>query len=302
MDLRYAFRRAWRITWHQRGLWLFGLLASLSSRLRPAIGWTNPPPEIAHLVERVTASSWFGLIAATLFLLSIAITLGVTFVNALGESALAAQVYRIEDGRRPSRADGWAAGRAQAQPVFLIILLLGLPVFVLVGIGVVAYLVTIRAISPSLPAPIDQMPVVGAGLACLAPALCLGAILAVPLHILQRLAVLACVLEGRTPWESVTRGWEVLRDQLGPVLGVWLIGLLVSLGGAALVGAPCGASVLVLRMSQWLTEGVSLGLAIGSTLFFWLTGLAVNTILETFRSALWTLAYRQLTGMGRRGE
>ncbi len=266
------------------------------------MGWVAPPPAVERLVTQVTTSPWFGLVVAFLFLLSMAVALGVTFVNALGKSALVAQVYQIEDGGRPSQADGWAAGKAKAQPVFLIILLLGLPVFVLIGIGVVAYLVTIRAISPSLPEPIDQMPAIGASLACLAPALCLGAILAVPLHILQRLAVLACVLEGRTPWESVTRGWEVLRDQLGPVLGVWLTGLLVSLGGAALVGAPCGASVLVLRMSQWLTEGVSLGLAVGSTLFFWLTGLAVNTILETFRSALWTLAYRQLTGMGRRGE
>lgn len=301
IDLRYAFRRAWRITWQNRGLWLFGLLAALSSRLRPAMGWANPPPEIERLIERVTASSLFELIAALLFLASVAVALGVTFLNALGKSALVDQVYRIEDGHRLSPAGGWATGRAQARSVFFIILLLGLPIFVLMGSGLVAYLIAIRAIAPSLPESLGHLPAVTAGAACLAPSLCLGVILAIPLGILQRLAVVACVLESRSPWESVTHGWEVLRDNPGPVLGVWMIVAMVSLGVAVIVGAPCGALTLGLRASQWFTSQISLTLALGSTLLFWAISLAVNAILETFRTALWTLAYRQLTGMGRRG-
>jgi hypothetical protein len=257
---------------------------------------------LEQLLERVATSSLSSLVAALLFLLSIAIGLGITFLNAVGKSALVDQIYRIEDSRRPSRAKSWEAGKAQARPVFLIILLLGLPVFLIVLVGMVAMLITARLISPSLPVPVGDLPAVGASLACLAPALCLGALLAVPLSVLRRLAVLACVLEARSPWESVTRGWEVLRDNLSPILGTWVTVLLVSLGVAVLVGTPCGALVLALRTSQWFTGEVSLGLALGSMLFFWLAGLVINSVLETFRTALWTLVYRQLMGMGRRGE
>lgn len=302
MNLGYAFRRAWRMTWRHRGLWLFGLLASLSSRLRPAMGWTNLPPAVERLVEHVTTSPLAGLIGALLFLLSTVIALGVTYLNALGKSALVDQVYRIENGHHPSRMDGWTAGKAQARSVFLIKLLMGLPIFLLLAVGLIAYLITTRGLSPSLPEPLRPLPSVGASLTCLAPAVCLGTILVIPIHILQRLAVLACVLEMRPPWESVIRGWEVLRNNLGPVLGIGLTVLAVSLGVAAAAGAPCGSLLVALRASQWLAEEVPLGLVLGSTLFFWLTGWFINTILETFRTALWTLAYRQLTGMGRRGE
>jgi hypothetical protein len=34
----------------------------------------------------------------------------------------------------------------------------------------------------------------------------------------------------------------------------------------------------------------------------WLAASAIGGVLETFSSATWTLAYRELTGMGRTGE
>ena len=265
------------------------------------MGWANPPPEIERLIERITTGPLFELIVALLFLLSVAVALGVTLLNALGKSALVDQVYQIEDGRRFSRAGGWATGKAHARPVFFVILLLGLPIFVLTGAGLAAYLIAARAISPSLPESASHLPAVAASVVCLAPSLCLSVILTVPLGIVRQLAVVACVLESRSPWESVTRAWEVLRNNLGPVLGVWLTVLLISLVVAVIVGAPCGALTLGLRASQWFTSQVSLSLALGSTLLFWAIGLAVNAVLETFRTALWTLVYRQLTGMGRPG-
>jgi hypothetical protein len=43
-----------------------------------------------------------------------------------------------------------------------------------------------------------------------------------------------------------------------------------------------------------------LALAIG--LLVWLVGAAVTGVAETFSSAAWTLAYRDLTGLGLTGE
>jgi hypothetical protein len=257
---------------------------------------------VERLVVQVRSSPWVGPVGVLLFLFSIFIALGITYLNALGKSALVDQVYRIENGRRPSRAEGWAMGKAKAEPVFLIMLLLGLPVFLLIAIGLVAYLITIRGIAPSLPEPMSNLPAIGASLACLAPTFCLGLILTVPLHILQRLAVLVCILEERPPWESVTRGWEMLKNNVGPVLTIWLTVLIISLGVALVIGAPCGGVMFALRTVEWVTDAASWGLALVSTLLMWLIGLAVNSVLETFRTALWTLGYRQLTGMGRRGE
>jgi hypothetical protein len=143
-------------------------------------------------------------------------------------------------------------------------------------------------------------------LACLLPAICLAVLLSVPLSVLQRLAVRACVLEERGVRESIRFAWSMSRERLGPLALVWLILLCVEVGVMMAVFLPL-VLVMVALMAVSLLAAVFSPLAFVGLVFLigfstWLLGSAVNGVVETFLSAVWTLTYRELTGLGLTGE
>jgi hypothetical protein len=307
MDYGYILRRAWRITWHHKVLWLFGFLVGLSGRLRAGVSWRDLPPETRRAVQEFAATPYFIPTIVALVLLGIGVGLALVFLRALGRSALVDQVYQAENGNAPSARDGWRRGRSRAWRVFQIVLLLSLPISVVAAVGSLPLTLVSRRPSPeAIPDLQGVLEMMGTGLLCLAPAVCLGVLLSIPLGVLQWLAVLSCVLEGLTAWRSIVRGWEVLRDNLAAVAALWLILLVVAIGLAVALGLPLGAlaAVLLASLLFYLRDdpAAALGAMLGLTFLGWLAGAAFTSVVETFRSAFWTLAYRQLTGMGRTGK
>ena len=309
MDYGYILRRAWQITRQHKVLWLFGFLAALRSRM-VNVGWRDLPPEAQRWVVEFASSSYFVPAVVGFVLLALLVGLGMMLLNALGKSALVEQVNRIENGGASTVRTGWEAGKLRARRVFLLVLLLNLPLFVIGGSGAILFFLSLRSLPPypeSVPDLLSTFEALGFGLLCFLPAACLSVLLWVPLSVIQRLAVRACVLEDRPVWSSIARGWEVLRGNFGVVAALWLILFVVGIGlFFFVVGVPLGVlaiafltPLLLLRISA---SSVALGVALGVTVFFWLVGAAVNGVVETFISASWTLAYRQLTGLGRTGE
>jgi hypothetical protein len=143
-------------------------------------------------------------------------------------------------------------------------------------------------------------------LTCVFPAICLAVMLSVPLSVLWRLAVRACVLEGYGVRQSIARAWAMLREHLGSLALVWLILLGVGVGVTIVIGLPLALVAMLLGTVALLTVLVSpllpLALALIGGLLTWLVGAAFRGVVETFTSAVWTLAYRELTGMGLTGE
>ncbi len=141
---------------------------------------------------------------------------------------------------------------------------------------------------------------------CLLPAVCLSVLLSVPFGLLQRVVVRACILEGLGVRGSIGRAWRMLRDYLGAMALVWLILVSVSIGVMLVILLPLALVAIALLTTALLTALVSpllfaaLVLLIG--VLAWLVGAAVNGVVETFSSATWTLAYRELTGLGLTGE
>jgi hypothetical protein len=104
----------------------------------------------------------------------------------------------------------------------------------------------------------------------------------------------------------VGRAWDVVRNSFGIVLVLSLILFGVGAGFFLLISAPVGLLAFTLATSRIL-----LTISVPSRAFFviliatgiwWLLGGALNSIIEVFSSAFWTVAYRQLTGLGRTGE
>ena len=312
MELGYILRRAWEITWRHKVLWLFGFLIALSSGA-PGRGNINYleelPPEMERAIYQFVTGPYFLVVVVALVALGLAIGLVLALVGALGRAALVDQVREAEEGDTPEVSAGFRAGWQRMWPVFLIRFLLRLPVALLVLIGMLPVLVGALSMLPeSRPGtqpPPNIAPLIGSLLACLLPAMCLIVLLLIPLGVLERLSIRACVLERLPLGKSLKRGWDVLKGNLGPIALLWLIMLGIGIGVALVIGLPLALGTIAILVPLVLTAMASpilaavLVLAVG--LVAWLLGAAIGGVVETFTSATWTLAYRELTGLGTDG-
>jgi hypothetical protein len=319
MDLGYVLHRTWEITWQHKVLWLFGFLVSLGTvGARVGLGsggsrweWSvrQLPPEAQRAISGFLSSPYFVVAVVALVLLAAVIGVGLAVLGALGRAALVDQVRAAEGRDSVSLRAGWQAGGRHLWSVFLIRLLLGLPAAVVTLTGLLPVVATLFWITgqgrPEVVIPgVFALPV--ALFTCVFPAICLAVVLSVPLSVMRRLAVRACVLEGYGVRQSVVRAWAMLREHLGPLALVWLILLGVEIGVTIVIGLPLALVAMALGAVALLTVFVSpllcMVLALIGGLLAWLVGAACNGVVETFTSAVWTLAYRELTGMGLTGE
>lgn len=317
IDLGYILRRAWEITWRHKILWLFGFLVSLgmvSARLGTSSSrWESVtrelPPEMQRRISGFLGGPYLVVAIVVLVLAGIALSAGLALLGALARAALVDQVRTAEDVGIATLRSGWEAGRRHLWTVFGIRLLLGLPIIVATVIGALPVVGTALLIAGR-----DRLAVLVPGVfviefalfACLLPAICLAVLLSVPLSVLQRLAVRACVLEERGVRECVRSAWSMSREHLGPLALVWLILLCVGVGVMMVVFLPL-VLVMVALMAISLLAAFFSPLAFVGLVFIigfsaWLLGAAVNSVVETFSSAVWTLTYRELTGLGLTGE
>ncbi len=316
MDLGYVLRRAWEITWRHKVLWLFGFLVALSSGAptRSNVNYNSTtselPPEMQHAIYEFVTSPYFVVAIVALVLVSIVVGLVLAFVGALGCAALVDQVRVAEESGTPSARAGFLAGWQHTWPVFLIRFLLRLPVGLLALAGAVPVLVgafsMVQSLRPGDSPPPNILLILGSTFACLLPAVCLALLLAIPLGVLEQLSIRACVLERRSLGESFKRGWSVLKDNLGSIALLWLVLLGIGIGVALVIGLPLALCMLAILMPLLMVVVFSpilfvvLGFVVG--IVAWLLGAALRSVVETFTSATWTLAYRELTGLGLTGE
>ena len=316
IDLGYILRRAWEITWRHKVLWIFGFLVALGSGAsgQSSVEYRRPvgelPPEVQRTIYEFVTGPYFVAAIVALILVGLCVGLLLAFVGALARAALVDQVREAEESGTPSASAGFRAGWQRTWPVFLIRFLLRLPVGLLVLAGAVPFLVGMLSMardswSGDMPPP-DVFLALGSIFTCLLPAGCLALLLSVPLGVLERLSIRACVLERRSLGESFKRGWRLLTTNLGSIALLWLVLLGIGIGVALLIGLPLALGAFTILVPLVLTTLVSpilaavLTLAVG--IVAWLLGAAIRSVVETFTSATWTLAYCELTGLGLTGE
>jgi hypothetical protein len=267
------------------------------------------PPQVQRVLADWFSSSYFTVTLVVLALLVLIVVVGLALLGALGRAALVDQVCAAEERGRAILSAGFRAGGRDLWPVFLIRLLLGLPVGVVTLAGVLpvvgASLLAAREVQPGLIVP-GAFGALAALLACLLPAACLAALLSIPAGVLQRLAVRAYVLERLGVRRSILQAWTMLREHLGRLALVWLILTGVGIGVLAVVGLPLVLVEMLLVTAALLMTNVSPALFFALLLIagpgVWLAGAAATSVVETFTSAVWTLVYRELTGLGLTGE
>jgi hypothetical protein len=302
MDYGAVLGRAWDITWRWKVLWVLGFLASLGRALawsgnsrygfNERSGWgTTYGPSVAPRIV--------GLLVAVACL-AILIAIAVWVISVMARGGLIAGVQQVEDEDRTSFLQAWRVGRGRFWTLFGITVLAAIPsiLLILAGLAVFGLLIflTVQAMDASEAAGVAG---IVASVLC-GGTLCCGTILlAAVLQQIRIYAERAAILEGLGWIDAFSRGWHVLRENLGPTIVLWLVFLIISIvvavllfGSLAAIVAPFIALFTNIRPGIWIVAPICFGGLLAIIVFA-----LIQSIYEAFSSATWTLAYRELTGL-----
>jgi hypothetical protein len=301
MDFGKVLGRAWEITWRWKVLWIFGFLASLGQGTQGTSSyqtsgqdfdkWAQNPSELWAVMG--------GVVLALICILFIIIII-VWVVSVISRGALIAGVVQVEDEGSTSFGRAWAVGAKKFWTLFGLGVLAALPMIILVILGAIFFAVGIAS---------------GVGLMDVQEATSIAAIVVTTIIcvcflccglflvglVLEQIRVYgerAAILEDAGWIDAFKRGWQVIKENLGATIILWLIffaiGIVIfgiSFGIIMLLAAPFLAFLGVSDPGIWM-----IGPAICLGLVMFIIFALLRSVVTTYISATWTLAYRELTG------
>ena len=294
MDYGKILKRAVEITWRNKALWLFGFLLALFGG-----GWGSGGGQ--GIQYRMDASElarpqWaWGLVLLILVLVMIVISV---VLGNISRGALIGMVREVEETGTTSTRSGWRSGRSRLWSLIGIDLVTAIPAFIF------ALLLMAIALAPLLLLLAERrvLTVLGIlltvllGLGVLAVLIIAG----IALSILRELAYRHCVLEGKGVWQSIRDGYHTVRAHLRDAGLMWLLLLVIDLATGVVVfplaAVGFGLAAAVGAATSTATQSTTGAIVI--VLLLALPALVVMAVVGgvylVFRSAAWTLAYREL--------
>ena len=316
MQYGNLLKRAWNIIWRNKIMWVFGFLAALGSggggggggggsgRVPsgelPGPGGLDLPPDAERALTRLFTDQTIILIIVAVFVIAVLISLVIALLSALGHGALVEMAREADDTETTNFGAGWNVGVHRMFPVFLIRFLLGLPPALLIILGLAPFLLSfIPLLAQSGGRDLEGLfagGTIATLLGCAAPACCIAVLLAIPLSVLETLAIRALVLEEQGIVGSIKRGWAILTRNLGEVVIVWLIFLVVGIAVGVLIGLPLTFVAIAALVPLGIASALSPIMLVPLVMlicFIALLSAALRSIVEAYTSTVWTLAYRQ---------
>jgi hypothetical protein len=328
MDHLKILKRAWEITWRYRVLWVFGVILALTTsswRMSGSggggsgrgSGGNGGDYSWGYQFEDLSPQVQDALIAAIIGLVCLVVLVAIVSVIAryVAETALIRMVDDYEQtGRRRSVRQGFRLGWSRATlRLFLIDLVLFLPMalgFILLALFTLAPLLLWATDNPAAGA-VGTVATVGLCFLTIISAIVAVVALILLAHFCRRV----CVLEGLDVIESVRQGYAMVRRHLKDVGIMWLIMVGVDLAWMAamvpvaillvIVGAILGGLLALIAggltalaaggATPWIVAivvGIPIFLAVLIVPLACLGGLV-----ETFKSSVWTLTYRELRAL-----
>jgi len=311
MNYGDIIKRSWHITWRYKALWVLGIFAGVSgcqasggSSYRtsssdfPALqGRGVSPGTFRGFLETISPYAPL-IIAATLVLILLALVFAVLSVAARG--GLVTGANSAEEGRRATLTELWGAGFGRFWSLVGLDILLSLPIFV-VGmamlVGVMAPLLG-TIMGGGEPSAAIAAPICGS----LAIGLPLLLVLSFVLGIMHLLALRYVMLGGQGAIEAARNGWHFFRARFKDTFLMWLINTGLNLAASVALAIPMiviGIAVVIPMVAAGIGEqwGLLAGVILLAILLFWVVAALYNGIWGTFTSSLWTLFFRDVTGM-----
>jgi hypothetical protein len=295
--------RAWQIVWKHKILWVFGILAGCGQGggggggggSETGIGpQTDIPPQMMEIFrfieENITTIVVVGFALLCMFWI-VAI-----FLSTIGRIGLI---------RGTAQADGGAESLIFGQlfseslpyfwRMFGLSLIVAIPVLILFVVLFAGLLVF--AISASEGGDASTL-----GFLAMLPVLIACCCLLIPvmfvIGMIIRQAERAIVLEEMGILPALSRGWDVFRNNLGPIILMAIILLVISLVVGFVIAIPIFAIVFPAMFAFALGQGQSTTPLLLMGLCFCIyipIALVLNGILMSYTEAAWTLTYMRLT-------
>jgi hypothetical protein len=290
MDYGDILRRAWQITWKNKGLWILGILAGCSGNngnASQSVSYQTSSQEFPYL-ERTFDSlppETLALIVGAVILVAVIAGLAFLVLGILGQAGLIAGVAHADESGSVRLAEAWR---------------LGLPHFWRL-LGMAALLVAVILVI-AVAAAIFSVITLGVGALCLLPLLCLILPLAVVLAAYLPMVQNGIVLERLGVFEAFRRAWQLLKSNPGPLVLMAVIVLAIALVVGIVVAAPfliVALPLIAVAASQGTGAGLNAWLPLLACGAVYLpVAIVLNGVMTTFTSGVWTLTFRRLTGAG----
>ena len=299
MDYGKILGRAWEITWRFKILWILGFLASLGQGGGGSQGGSN---------YRFSSSDWQrwnispdavgAIIAVIVALACVAILIGIALwvVSTIARGGLIAGVQQAEDEGSTGFGRAWRVGVKRFWTLFGIQILAALPVILMWLIFAGALAASIFGVVKGSESSDPTVALGVFGIVCSGLWCCGAIIVSLLLSQIATYAERAAILESLGWIEAFKRGWQVLKTNIGPTLVFWVIflaiGLVVGgivLAGVAAVAVPIFGALTTTDVGAWILVPIC-----GGGLIAIILGALIGSLVNTFTSATWTLAYREM--------
>ena len=258
MNYSRMLRRAWRITWRSRILWLFGLLTMLDF---PANVVTAQMPDDPQLLrEMLLRYMEPHRIAISILGVGLPFVLIQAATRAAGKAALIDQASRIKRRGTATLRGAWDAIRRFGLRLFELELLLGVPI-TLLPVAAVTPLIAVlpRILTPTMPSASAYAEFESRVLPSGAALCCLALPLVAVLSLVRTLAPLECVIGDRSTGRSLIGAMRVLRNRPLQVVAMALLLACLFIGvGLGLAIPVCLWSILSLPMTAGAGQATNL--------------------------------------------
>lgn len=302
--------RAWQIVWKNRVLWIFGILASCSrggssfnssSSSRGDGGFGTPPdlpPQVMQLLQTIQENlTAFITIGVAVFCLIWIVTI---FLSTIGKIGLIRGTSQVDGG-----AEGLIFGQlfSESTPYFWrmfgLSLIAAIPFVVLTAAIIAAALAFLILIPASASSGSDTPPVIGLGLIpLLIGCFCLLIPISIVINLIARQAQNAIVLEEMSVLPAISRGWDVFRKNLGPIIIMAIILAVIGFAVGFIIAIPVFIVVLPAIIAFAAGEAQNwtpLAIAGVCICLYIPISLLLNGIAVAYIESAWTLTYLRLT-------
>lgn len=317
MDYGNILRRSWDVVWNHKFMWVLGFLAALGRGASGGGGGGGnggytfdgnefeAAPEILENLGAIIAAASAIILGLLCFFFVLAIVLWLVRLTA--QAGMIDAAAHLDVGGKVTFGEAMSAGwHKLGRMIGLNLVLFGIFILAMIVGGIVLAMGAGATAAGAAASQGDMGALlggIGAGLvALICCLLCAFLLLGIVVNVLYPFAQRAAVLEDMGVFESIGRGWQVIKDNLGEVIILLLLFLLLGflIGVVTLaVFIPLAAlsfAPAALRMFDGgAIEVMDIALASGGLLCMIFLGAAVNAIYIAFRSTVFTLAYGEFT-------
>lgn len=309
MDYGELITRAWTITWNNKYLWVLGFLAALTSVGSNGNSINNSFDE-SNFVNDPQMAAQIGALVIGLMCVFMIIGFILWLLSVAARGGLIDGVNRIDDGEKVTLGEAFSAGTSSIWRLIGVYLLAYLPMIIVgVVIAVLAFMTIGGAIAmdtliqnpdEAAGAIIGSMGLLGL---CMCLAICALIPLGIVLFFIAEFAARATVIQKMGITDSLSQGWEIFKENLGPIIILWLIMFVIGIGVSFALGIvmlPLSLIVFAPVFASLFRDGTMGGMniawTIGGSLCLGIFGALLMSVVQTWTSALWTLAYKEFTG------